>query len=446
MYIPKVISQVVDQDLCTGCGICIAECTSKSIKMDWNTNGFLVPNQTDKDCTDEGSCIKVCPFNPFPKPEVRTEDEIAAIFQNESQKFDSKLGKYESIYVGYSLQYRKTSSSGGLATYFLIELFDRRIVDAVIVVNYNANDAQFYNYKLIKSKDDILAASKTRYYPVTLEGALSELNDFNGKVAIVGVGCFIKAVRLKQYENPIFSSKVAFLIGIICGGLKSKYYTDYLASKIIGTYENIDYPEYRIKKPENEASDYYFGLDYKKEKHELRMRDVGDMWGTGFFKSNACDFCEDVTSELADVSLGDAWLKPYVQEGDGNSIIISRNKLAERILREGKNQGKLDIETLDNEDVKLSQRGSFNHRQKGLAYRIGRRTRKGKLTPPKRERNLQEVNFYFRLVQFFRQRTRTKTIDNWNKTKNAITFEKKMNKELLVLRIVTKIYHLTRKS
>jgi coenzyme F420-reducing hydrogenase beta subunit len=42
------------------------------------------------------------------------------------------------------------------------------------------------------------------------------------------------------------------------------------------------------------------------------------MWGTGLFKSNACDFCDDVTTELADVSL-DAWI-PYNKDGLGNSV------------------------------------------------------------------------------------------------------------------------------
>jgi coenzyme F420-reducing hydrogenase beta subunit len=175
------------------------------------------------------------------------------------------------------------------------------------------------------------------------------------------------------------------------------------------------------------------------------MRDIGDMWGTRFFKSNACDFCEDVTSELADVSLGDAWLKPYVNEGDGNSIIISRNKLADKILRDGIDNGHLLIQPIEPESVKISQRGSYNHRHKGLSFRINRRNRKGKLTPPKRERNLEKIDLSFKIVQFFRQRTRKKTIDYWNKYKNLRLFDNKIKKELLFLRIATKIYHLTNK-
>src|SRR5690606_21908516 len=102
LSIPKVITDVVNQDLCIGCGICISECKSNSIIMDWDNNGFLVPHTTEHTCTDNGNCIAVCPFNPFPKDEVRTEDDLAEIFQLSTSKSEKKIGRYESLYVGYS--------------------------------------------------------------------------------------------------------------------------------------------------------------------------------------------------------------------------------------------------------------------------------------------------------------------------------------------------------
>lgn len=444
MNSPKVISLVVDQDLCTGCGVCVSSCTSNSISMDWNKDGFLVPQRTQQPCSSDGNCISVCPFNPFPKEEVKTEDELAEIFLEPTKNTNDKIGKYESLYVGYTKKYRPTSSSGGLATYYLSQLFDRKIIDAAIVVKYQEKPSRFYDFTLIRNRNELIASSKTRYYPVTFEEALNELKDFEGKVAVVGVGCFIKAIRLKQYEDPDFKNKIGFMIAIICGGLKSKLFTDFLADKTLQRISGIENPEYRIKKSDNKASDYYFGLDYKKEKHLLRMREVGDMWGTGFFKSNACDFCEDVTSELADVSLGDAWLEPYVNEGDGNSIIITRSGLADRIVKEGMANQELVLEDLTVEGVIKSQSGSFNHRHKGLGYRLKVRNRQGKLSPPKRARNIISISLQFKVVQYFRQIVRRRSIKYWMDTRNAKLFEKKMGFSLLLLRIATIIYRRTR--
>jgi coenzyme F420 hydrogenase subunit beta len=138
-----------------------------------------------------------------------------------------------------------------------------------------------------------------------------------GKIAIVGVACFIKAIRLAQHKEPDFKEKIPFLIGIICGGVKSRFFTKYLAGKVGVSIENIQQPQFRMKDLNSTSDNYSFGCydrngKSKKEK-TVKMRSVGNMWGTGLFKANACDFCDDVTTELADISLGDAWYRPTIK-------------------------------------------------------------------------------------------------------------------------------------
>ena len=38
------IKTIVDQELCTGCGMCVSE-DPANLKMVWDENGFLVPHQ-----------------------------------------------------------------------------------------------------------------------------------------------------------------------------------------------------------------------------------------------------------------------------------------------------------------------------------------------------------------------------------------------------------------
>jgi coenzyme F420-reducing hydrogenase beta subunit len=118
-----------------------------------------------------------------------------------------------------------------------------------------------------------------------------------GTVAVVGVGCFIKAIRLAQHSEPKLKEKIAFLIGIICGGVKSRFFTEYLASRMDIEAANIKKPQFRKKDINSTANDYSFAChDNDSEEKSIKMRVVGDMWGTGLFKANACDFCDDVTT------------------------------------------------------------------------------------------------------------------------------------------------------
>lgn len=101
------------------------------------------------------------------------------------------------------------------------------------------------------------------------------------------------------------------------------------------------------------------------------------IWGTGYFKANACDFCDDVTTELADISLGDAWLPEYQNDDNGHNVIITRSKIADDIIQKGIQNKELKVEELPFNRLLLSQKGSFNHRHKGLRYRIVNARKKG---------------------------------------------------------------------
>src|SRR5690606_19754602 len=168
--------------------------------------------------------------------------------------------------------------------------------------------------------------------------------------------------------------------------------------------------EYRIKDEKSSASDYSFGA-YNSHKvfHQLKMRTVGDMWGTGLFKANACDFCDDVTTELADISLGDAWLPEYNKEGLGNSVIITRSKLADSLITKGIDNKELSVKKVTKEKIIQSQKASFVHRQDLLKFRKTYL----KIKLQKRDKFVKKVTIPYILVQVFRRLTRKKSIDVW---------------------------------
>lgn len=426
------IPDIVKNDLCTGCGVCISE--SVSSKMIWDDNGFMVPDVTHP---FSETAIKLCPFNPSPDKAVQDEDQLADIFLKNSGKYDDRIGRYENTYVGYANEHRNNSSSGGLATFVFEQLLKQHIVDHLFIVK-EINGS--YQYQWFEDAAHISQISKTRYIPVTLENLFKEIDSKPGKVAVSGVACFVKAIRLKQYYNPQYKDKIPFIVGIICGGLKSRFFTDYLAQKsgIDGDYSQ---QEYRIKDPNSTASDYSFGaFDRDKEFHQMKMKQVGDMWGSGLFKSNACDFCDDVTTELADISLGDAWLNPYNQDGKGTSVIVTRTKSADQLVLQGIANKELSVEELSEERFKMSQQGSFKHRQLGMQYRM-KKLSKHKITLIKRSRYLQWIPFEYAIVQKQRMKLRAKSIAIWKAMKNVSIFEQSILSDKINLLNKTKWYH-----
>lgn len=441
---PQVIVQVVDNDMCTGCGLCTYKCSSNTLSMGWNKEGFLVPELTGS-CDNDAVCISVCPFNPLPLEPVKDETALAEIFLTEGTQTEEKLGRLIGIYAAYSNEFRETSSSGGIATYVFDQLLDKGIIDHVFSVRSPNESGPHYEYKVASNKTELRDSAKTKYYPVTLATVLPELEKLEGKIAIVGVACFVKAVRLAQHYDPVLKEKIPFVAGIICGGVKSKFFTEYLASKAGADHENIKSPNFRIKDVTSTASDYAFGCedvasrDYKK----IKMREVGDMWGTGLFKANACDFCDDVVTELADISLGDAWLEPYSKDGRGTSVIVTRSPLAESIIQEGAKRSAIVIEPISPDTMRASQQGSYNHRHDGLYVRVKEMQKKGVPIPEKRY-GKKAVSWDVLMVQKLRRATRQKSLDTWPQTQSATAFDEYMEKNLLKLKLATKVNHLKR--
>ena len=444
MNIPKVIDVILKNDLCIGCGICVSQCPSNALEMTWNDSGFLTPEHINN-CNSDGVCLKVCPFNPFPNAEVKTEKELANVFFEKNKNRNNKIGKYNQIYVGFSKEFRLSSSSGGVGTYICSKLLDKGIVDYVFSVQESSEEGVFYEYSINSTKYDLLKSAKTRYFPVTLATVFSEINKLEGKIAIVGVGCFIKAIRLAQHNNPKLKEKITFLIGIICGGVKSRFFTEYLASKMNLEAHEINKPQFRKKDTNSTANDYSFScLDNNSEEKSIKMSTVGDMWGTGLFKANACDFCDDVTTELADISLGDAWLHPYYLDGKGTNVIVTRSFMADNLIKEGIDSGELVLKNLPLDAFLASQQGSFNHRHLGLLSRIKDAKKNGQLVPPKRFEK-EQITIDFRWVQKQRMMVRAKSLEIWKKNPDAKTFDKAMKVYLKNLKFYTKIYHLRRK-
>lgn len=443
---PIVLSKVVANDLCIGCGACVQACPSKALDVNWNNYGFLVAISNDNPCDADGACIEVCPFNPEPGPGYKNEDTLAEAFLAEAPMQHPKMGRYHAIYAGYSHKHRETSSSGGIATFVYEKLFDNGLIEHVVTVGAAESADAHYQYNIVSHKDDLLRISKTRYHPVTLATALEKIKQLEGRVAISGVGCFIKAIRLAQDKDPVLKEKIAFLVGIICGGVKSKFFTEYLAGRAGAASDDFSNPEYRVKEPSSTAMDYGFSCtDNPSNTAKLiKMREVGDMWGTGLFKANACDFCDDVTTELADISLGDAWLKPYNQDGSGHNVIVSRSAIADQILQDGLRIGELELEDLPQEQFLASQQGSFNHRHDGMSTRITLAKSNGSLVPPKR---IEKINLpiYLKLVQRARRSTRLKSLEVWAECKDSIEFDRRMKTELLKLKFLTRTSHAMRK-
>ncbi|WFU11671.1 Coenzyme F420 hydrogenase/dehydrogenase, beta subunit C-terminal domain (plasmid) [Rhizobium sp. CB3090] len=339
-------------------------------QMQFDRYGQLKPKGANLRQSDQTAFSRICPFSPA----AENEDELAARHFADSPNNDPLLGRFEKAFVGHVEEgdFRRNGSSGGLVTWVAAEMLRRGLVDAVAHVIESRGSDRLFRYTLSRSLADLKAGAKSRYYPVDLAEVLGTIRTTPGRYAIVGIPCFIKAVRLSCANDPILNERIVFTLGLFCGHMKSARMAESFAWQMgqrIGDVERFDY---RAKCPDRPANWY-------RAQMKLRSGDVvgrdwwhladGD-WGAGFFQNPACNFCDDVVAETADIAFGDAWAQPYTVDGRGTNVVIVRSPALLDLVAGGMASRRIALSPVDTAFVVATQAAGFRQRREGLAFRL----------------------------------------------------------------------------
>lgn len=302
-------------ELCSGCGICSVVCPAGYLKIEENLCGELRPIQNiASKCVECGMCNKVCPFS-------------AGVFEV-AEKKNAKC------FIGWVDEYRADAASGGCCTWFLNQLLQSQIVDAVVSVRAYDDSDNLFNYTVCHSEVELKNCFGAAYYPVTLSEVLSRIEKENGTVAIVGVPCFVSAVRNLQNISIKWKKKISVVVGLTCGHTPTKRMVDVLAWTSGKTRNDIETCRFRIKDESRPAWDYGVKLQFKdgQEICSYGSDTFGFLFWRRLFSQKCCNYCSDVFAEQADITFMDAWLPEYKEQNQGTSMIINRDSKLQPLL------------------------------------------------------------------------------------------------------------------
>jgi len=383
----NILSQIVNGGYCIGCGAC-SYATDNAVPIDMSGLGMyqadLFSAETLSD-DDQKRALDICPFS----DDGPNEDVIGQKLYGGHCQHDSRIGYYNDLYVGHVEEgdFRKRGTSGGVITWVLAELLKAGKIDAVAHVKKldQSQDGVLFRYGISRTVDDVKNGAKSRYYPVEMSGVLEQIRKTPGRYAVVGLPCFIKAVRRLAEVDPIIKKRVVYCIGLVCGHLKSKAFAECFGWQAGITPGHLEEIDFRVKLEDRPASHYgvYLRGDGREETKPVRDF-MGCNWGHNLFRYPACDFCDDVFSETADLSVGDAWLPQYEQDPRGTSIIVVRNEALSVLIKSAREEGRLVFDESTVDQVAQSQGGGLRDRREGLAYRLWMKQRAKIWVPKKR--------------------------------------------------------------
>lgn len=353
------IYSVVNDNLCTGCGTCVALCPKKAIDIALDKKkGIYVP-KIDKDyCINCSVCLKVCPGY-----EIDYKTLGYQLFEIDSEDI---LGVHKKCYIGYALNtsIRFYSSSGGLVSTLLIYLLEAGIIDGALVVKMN-NENPFKPEPFVaRTKEAIITAIGSKYCPVPMNVALKEILEVDGRYAFVGLPCHINGLRKAQIINKKLKERVVICIGILCAKNVTLLGTEFCLIKNKINPSDVSRLDYR-------GSGWPGYAKVELKDHRTILMPFPDFYFfMNSFTPHRCAMCSDASCELADIAFGDAWL-PEIKMNDkvGTSVIISRTNIGDNILKKAETHNDIRIKTISHDDFCKSQ-GNFSWKKREINARM----------------------------------------------------------------------------
>ncbi|WP_018930675.1 Coenzyme F420 hydrogenase/dehydrogenase, beta subunit C-terminal domain [Gracilibacillus lacisalsi] len=371
--VKELLDTVVSNDYCIGCGIC-ASVYNSPLSMEMDDNGKYKPVINNNiEAEKEIEVLSVCPFSKESKNETEIGSEVFS--RNPEASFNEYTGYFIKNFAGYVKEgeYRSKGSSGGMGSWVAAQLLKNDLVDGIIHIKPSKEEKKLFEYSISYNEGELSNGAKSKYYPIELSEVVNFVRKHDKRFALVGIPCYIKSVRLLADQDVKIKNSIKYFIGLVCGHLKSDMFAKSIGWQLGIKPENLINIDFRKKLAGRSANQY--GVEVQGNingeivtKSSPTKELYTTNWGHGFFKYNACDFCDDVLAETADITIGDAWLPEYLRDSQGTNVIVVRNPDILNIINDNKDQ--LFLNEISTDKVYKSQAGGFRHRREGLAYRL----------------------------------------------------------------------------
>lgn len=304
---------------CVGCGLC--EGAGNAIMAE-NEEGFMRPTFNEGASFD--AVASFCPVVNLP-----------TIYD------ENPWGRCERAYLGWSADdhIREKASSGGVISAILKFALEKGYIDHVLHVGADSNQPLYAMPVVSSTADDILSRSGSRYVSCSSVAGLSIINDMEGKFAVVGRPCEIRALDAYLGNHHELANRIVLTLSFFCAGLPSRKAARRLLDKMQANEDELALFSYR--------GDGWPGYATATmcDGRKLRLS-YSESWGSvlGRDIEDYCKFCFDGVGEYADISAGDAWHlnpdgTPNFSEGEGRNVVFARTQkgfeLIEAAVRDG---------------------------------------------------------------------------------------------------------------
>ena len=335
MSVINSLSDITENGLCIGCGICQSIAGKENISISMTEKGRLEPKE-NKPLNNEifDKIKKTCPG-------VIVEGLPKEAIDNKS-KYDLVWGYYLSLFYAWSTDkdIRFKSSTGGLLNGLSLYLLETNKVKFILHTGTDPKKPMRSVSRYSYNKQELLnSGSCSRYGPSSPLDKFNEALNKNEPFAFVGKPCDISAIRQLSKIDRRVNELCKYLLTLVCGGFgeftKSQDFIDSFNVKeeelSIFRYRGYGNPgKMYIKTNSGEEHDKEYNSFWGEE----------STWRVPF----RCKICPDAIGDSSDLAALDTWPGGSpVGEDEGFNAAIIRTKKGYDLVHDARDAGYIKI-------------------------------------------------------------------------------------------------------
>lgn len=313
------VSIVFNSGVCCHCGWCSSICPVNAINVSADTLDV-----DDEICMKCGLCYTVCPRSFSIDQAYSTISKL-----NKTLNFSESMGAYINTYTATTTkeEIKKVRQDGGIVTSILEYLLTHNIVDAIIAVQHS-KDLWRPEPVIVESVKELYKTGGTKYANSPSLTIIEKAKNFE-RIAVVGVPCMMKAL----FKGTLFPSGLPFFknikytIGLFC--MESFSYDNIIQL----TKDKFSQEITNLTKMNIDSGKFIINLK-NGEEMAVELKEVQS------YARDNCHYCEDLTSDYADISVGSIGSKA------GYSSVITRSINGDELFSEIIESGLVEVQNL----------------------------------------------------------------------------------------------------
>jgi coenzyme F420 hydrogenase subunit beta len=316
---------VINAGKCVGCGTCVVVCPFGCLEHVKGEPHII------KECKVCGICAQTCPQYEW------SWSKAESFVFGKQRKPEEEFGIYRSLALAKSQDDKilKACQDGGVATALLLFALENGLIDSAIVCGIRQEKPFYPIPKLAATPEEILECSGTKYsYSPNILALADGIKQKRASIAFVGTPCQIHAIRKMQMSGlKKHTAPLKFLVGLFCSecftyeGLMEKHIHKTLGLNLRGIRKMNIKGKMLVT---TESGVITIPLTEAKQ-----------------YSRNSCRFCDDFSSELADISLGGLGL-------EGWTFVILRTNGGQQVFEAAEKAGALKTRPVEKNEPALN--------------------------------------------------------------------------------------------